>query len=458
MAPKFKSYEFWEHVLKSPKYVVAPMVDQSELPWRLLSRRYGAELCYTPMIHAGLFVKDSYYRKEAFHTCDEDRPLIVQFCSNDPETFLKAAQLVEPYCDGVDLNLGCPQIIAKRGNYGAFLQDKWELIASMVSLLNEKLMIPVTCKIRVFEDLEKTVEYAKMLEKAGCQILTVHGRTRDQKGPNTGLANWDIIKAVKENVSIPVFANGNIRYLQDVEQCMAYSGVDGVMTAEGNLSNPALFTGKHPPVWQMSDEYMALVDKHPCPLSHIRGHLFRLWRIILDRNKDMRDKLGTAKSIKEMKEICSTLKERTLKDIEENGKPESSVLPYWKCQPYIRANSGVKRTLDEVKEDEERHKEVIKMRKMRKAMKKEKVRARRERTWDICTKCEVNPKGLKCLFNLCRVCCRDRKTTAFTQHCPGHRVRGVRLNEDDQPLKETSNGLEVKHDDETVKTKHESAS
>lgn len=429
MAQKYRSYEFWEHVLKSPKYIVAPMVDQSELPWRLLSRKYGAELCYTPMIHAGLFVKDSYYRKEAFQTCDEDRPLIVQFCANDPELFLKAAQLVEPYCDGVDLNLGCPQIIARRGNYGAFLQDKWELISSMVSSLNEKLSIPVTCKIRVFEDLEKTLNYAKMLEKAGCQLLTVHGRTRDQKGANTGLANWDIIKAVKENVSIPVFANGNIRYLEDVERCMEYTGVDGVMTAEGNLSNPALFSGKQPPVWEMSDEYLALVDDYPCLLSYVRGHLFRMWRTVLDRNKDTREKLGGAKSLQEMKEICQNLKCRVQKDIEEKGERKTSGIPYWICQPYIRPNSGVKRSLEETSEDEERLKEVVKLRQMKKALKKQKVQAKRERRWDICGRCNVNPKGMKCSFSLCRVCCGGRSENEELKHCPGHRTKAPRLKE-----------------------------
>lgn len=446
MAPKYKSYDYWKHALKSPKYIVAPMVDQSELPWRLLSRRYGAQLCYTPMIHAGLFVKDAFYRRESFQTCEEDRPLIVQFCANDPEIFLQAAKLVEPYCDGVDLNLGCPQIIARRGCYGAFLQDKWELIASMVSLLNEKLSIPISCKIRVFDDLDKTLEYAKMLEKAGCQLLTVHGRTREQKGPNTGLANWDVIKAVKETVSIPVFANGNIRYLQDVEKCMECTGVDGVMTAEGNLSNPALFNGEHPPVWDITDEYLALVNEHPCLLSYIRGHLFRMWRIILDRNHDMRDILGTAKSIEVMKEVCQTLKERVQRDIEENGETDSSEIPYWRCQPYIRSNTSVKRTLDQVKEEEERSKEVAKLREMRKALKKQKVKARRERTWDICAKCEVNPKGLKCVFDLCRTCCHIKVNEGVTD-CRGHRKRFKR--HDATIVKEAVNDLSTKTDIET---------
>jgi len=195
--------------LGSPRYHVAPMVDQSELAFRELCRRYGATLAYTPMIHARLFVESEKYRREIFSTTLGDRPLLAQFCANDPEILIKAATMIAPYCDGVDINFGCPQRIAKRGNYGAYLMDDWKTVEALIRKLDEELPVPVTAKIRVYDDLETTLKYAKMVEAAGAQIVAVHGRTREQKRCAEYRANWYVqisvcFFSISETTEVPV--------------------------------------------------------------------------------------------------------------------------------------------------------------------------------------------------------------------------------------------------------------
>jgi tRNA-dihydrouridine synthase 1 len=291
MAPTLRGRAFYES-LGSPKYIVAPMVDQSEFAWRLLTRSFlppdlrTSILAYSPMLHAKLFSEKAAYRTEHFkplkgpvtlptpadkehqkalsETAEPhldgnpqiDRPLFVQFCANDPDALLAAAKIVQPYCDAVDLNLGCPQGIAKRGNYGAFLQEDWDLIYRLINKLHLNLDVPVTAKMRVLETKEKTLEYAKMILSAGASILTVHGRQRDQKGHWTGLADWKVIRYVRDNLpkETVMFANGNILQYGDLQKCLDATGVDGIMSAEGNLYDPSIFAPP-PPVGEEGREY-----------------------------------------------------------------------------------------------------------------------------------------------------------------------------------------------------------
>ena len=323
---KLTGYELWAQ-MGAPKYVVAPMVDQSELAFRMMCRKYNpSTLCYTPMIHARLFNEDKHYEREFFTTCEGDRPLFVQFCGNDPATLLAAAKRIEGQCDAVDLNLGCPQQIARRGNYGAFLAEDLPRVLEIVSTLDRGLSVPVACKIRVQDDLADTLAYAKALVEAGCRILCVHGRTRECG--RHGLADWDAIRAVKESLEIPVIANGNIRCLEDCHACLLATGCDAVMSAETLLENPALFAplpsvarvlrpmpdgdaaaassagvGDAPAAgerlmllpWDLATEYCDFARKYMTfknntpHLGMVRAHLFKILHQELTRWPDLRE-------------------------------------------------------------------------------------------------------------------------------------------------------------------------
>ncbi|KAI0143527.1 FMN-linked oxidoreductase [Xylariaceae sp. FL1272] len=285
--PKLQGRAFYESI-GSPKYVVAPMVNQSEFAWRMLTRSFMTPdenaklLAYSPMYHARLFQETAKYRGAHFQAtkkpidppptelsapaADEDlfldgnpqfdRPLFVQFCANDPAQLLRAAQIAAPYCDAVDLNLGCPQGIARNGHYGAFLQEDQKLVYDLINTLHRNLSIPVTAKIRILDTKEDTLAYAKNVLAAGASILTVHGRRREQKGHLTGVADWEYLRYLRENLpkETVIFANGNILQTGDLEKCLEATGADAVMSAEGNLSDPAIFATA-PPVGEEGREY-----------------------------------------------------------------------------------------------------------------------------------------------------------------------------------------------------------
>merc|ERR1712093_615185 len=285
---KLHGRAFYESI-GSPKFVLAPMVDQSEFAWRMLSRSFIPPssqrdlVAYTPMLHARVFSETPKFRDGHFQPFrgslsspvppsplpplfldgnpSFDRPLFVQFCANNPSELLSAAKYVAPFCDAVDLNLGCPQGIARKGKYGAFLQEDQELIYQLINTLHKELDVPVTAKIRILETKEKTLEYAKKVLSAGASILTVHGRTREMKGHKTGLADWSVIRYLREQLprETVLFANGNILRKEDIDKCLEATGADGVMSAEGNLYDPAVFS-EAPPVGEEGREYWRGID------------------------------------------------------------------------------------------------------------------------------------------------------------------------------------------------------
>ncbi|KNC78611.1 hypothetical protein SARC_08970, partial [Sphaeroforma arctica JP610] len=428
-----------------------------------------------------LFSTDPNYRAKNFTTNAADRPLVVQFCAHDPHTLLSAAKYVENDCDAVDLNLGCPQNIAKRGHYGAFLMEDWNLIKSMVEILDKECKVPVTCKIRMYDDVQKTIDYAKMLEAAGCQLLTLHGRTRDMKGQQSGLADWSIVKAVKQAVSIPVIANGNLIYLEDVHRCLEYTGADGVMSAEGNLYNAAMFSGKEVPVWDLVDEYLQICRDVNQDAPTARHHLFKMYHAALPQHTDIRDKLSKlsgSEGLSELQNLANEFNAR-LKRIAAKAKPTDAELtkdqtkdintaivsverayPYWISQPRCRPGTvtpyGVtsrKRTFHKdgpggVAVDREA---VLAARAERKRRKAE---GRESRLHKLCTVCRRNmPSQKSGELKQCGVCIKTLKNKAHHSTDTASKIDSdmeAKVNADVQAKTEVATGGDAKEGPGTV--------
>lgn len=250
--------------------ICAPMVRYSKQGFRMLVSKYDCDLTFTPMIISNSFVRSIKARDSDFTTYAGDRPLIVQFAANSYDDFANATEIVAPYCDGVDLNCGCPQRWAISEGYGSCLLRKPDLIRDMVRQAQTRVNNPdftVSIKIRIHKDIKETVSLCQQACKAGVSFISVHGRTKDERCQPV---NFDAIQTVKDAVTVPVVANGDIKSLEDAEKVQAETGVDGVMAARGILANPAMYAGYKDTPMQCVQDWVdiALATGTPFPCFH----------------------------------------------------------------------------------------------------------------------------------------------------------------------------------------------
>ncbi|MBS3137497.1 tRNA dihydrouridine synthase DusB [Candidatus Woesearchaeota archaeon] len=220
---------------------LSPMAGYTDVAFRTLCKRYGAALVVTELISSNTLVNADLSTIQQLKTSEEEKPLAFQLFGSDINLILKASKIIENRCEILNINMGCPAAAIVQQGSGSALLEKPEHIGKIIKKLSTNLSIPITIKIRagISKENINAVEIAKIAEKNGCSAICIHPRT--QKQGYKGDADWNIIKHIKESVSIPIIGNGGIVDEISAKKMFNQTNCDFIMIGRAAIGNPMIF-------------------------------------------------------------------------------------------------------------------------------------------------------------------------------------------------------------------------